>query len=108
MERSDIEDSKNGSAWHEAFHLMRRNKYRAYSEDELNNASTKYWGFKDGKLVCDNINEEYLTYTSQLIFSPKSMPKNNGVKVVDDASIRKFIIKHYGCPSDHVFQFPTP
>ena len=109
VERSDIEDSKNGSAWHEAFHLTRRNKYRSYSEDELKNASTTYWGFKNGKLGNNNnINEEYLTYTSQLIFSPKSMPTNGGIKVIDDASIRNYIIKHYGCPSNHVFQFPTP
>ena len=108
----DIEgepDSKIGSAWHEAFHLMRRNTYRSYSEDELRNASTTYWGFKNGLLGNNNnINEEYLTYTSQLIFSPKSMPTNEGAKVVDDASIRNYIIKHYGCPSDYVFQFPAP
>ena len=109
VERSDFEDSKNASAWHEAFHLMRRNKYRAYSVDELKNASTTYWGFKNGKLGNNNnFDEEYLTYTSQLIFSPNSMPTNDGVKVVNDASIRNYIIKHYGCPSDHEFQFPTP
>ena len=109
VEIEDEPDSKIGSAWHEAFHLMRRNTYRSYSEDELRNASTTYWGFKNGLLGNNNnnINEEYLTYTSQLIFSPKSMPTNEGAKVVDDASIRNYIIKHYGCPSDYVFQFPA-
>ena len=109
VERTDIEDSKNGSAWHEAFHLTRRNEWKKQSFDERATASTTYWGWNGNKLGNNNnFDEEYITFTSQLVFSPKSMPTNDGIKVYDDSSIQKYIIKHYKCPSNHSFQFPTP
>ena len=109
VERGDIEDSKNGSAWHEAFHLTRRNEWKKQGFEERSMASTSYWGFKNNKLGNNNrANEEYVTYTSQLIFSPQSMPESNGIKVDNDSSIKDYIRKNYKCPSNHSFQFPNP
>ena len=110
VDRVDIEDSKNGSAWHEAFHLTRRNEWKAQSFEERSTASTSYWGFnKNNKLVNNNsADEEYVAYTSQISFSPQSMPENNGVKVNNDSAIKNYIRKNYKCPSNHLFQFPIP
>ena len=107
VDRSDIEDSKNGSAWHEVIHLTRRNVWKTQSYDERKQSSTRYWGFENNKLGNNNnCNEEYLAYSSQLVFSPQSMPTNDGVKVNNDEKIKKYIQKHYGCPDDHQFVFP--
>lgn len=109
VERGDIEDSKNGSAWHEAFHLTRRNEWKTQSYEERTMASTTYWGWNGNKLGNNNsADEEYITFSSQLVFSPKSMPTNDGVKINDDSSIQRYIIKHYNCSSNHLFQFPKP
>ena len=109
VERGDIEDSKNGSAWHEAFHLTRRNEWKTQNYEERTMASTTYWGWNGNKLGNNNsADEEYITFSSQLVFSPKSMPTNDGVKINDDSSIQRYIIKHYNCSSNHLFQFPKP
>jgi len=51
-------------------------------------------------------NEEYITYKSQLIFCPNSMPKNDGVRISNDDEIKSYIRKHYSVRDDHIFEFP--
>ena len=110
VERPDIQDSKNGSAWHEVIHLTRRNAWKKQTEEERASASTTYWGFINNKLGNNNLcDEEYKAYASQLIFSPQSMPHNNGIKVGNLNAIQNYISKHYNkCDDDHNYQYPIP
>ena len=101
-------DSKLGSAWHEAYHLTRRNNWLKHTPEQRENASTKIWSFSTEKKLGNNNrpNEEYITYKSQLIFCPNSMPKNDGVRISNDDEIKSYIRKHYSVRDDHIFEFP--
>ena len=104
---ADELDSKLGSAWHEAFHLSRRNNWLKHTPEERRNASTKIWTFADKILGNDNRpNEEFITYYSQLIFCPNSMPKNDGIRISNIFEIENYIKKHYSTKEDHIFEFP--
>ena len=101
-------DTKLGSAWHEAYHLTRRNNWLKHTPEQRENASTKIWSFSTEKKLGNNNrpNEEYITYKSQLIFCPNSMPKNDGVRISNDDEIKSYIRKHYSVRDDHIFEFP--
>lgn len=109
IERDDNTELKDGSAWHEAFHLSRRNEYTKYSKADLENAATTYWGFnKDNLLINNNrCDEEYMTYWSQLSFSPQSMPYNSTEQVNDVGGIKLYVSNKYKeCQQDHIFRLP--
>ena len=110
IEDTSNEYLKDGSAWHEAFHLSRRNAWKTQSYNERFNAATKYWGFDEkGFLVCDNkCDEEYMAYRSQMAFSPQSMPYLPLGQVDNIESIQMYVASKYKKECyDHKFRLPS-
>ena len=108
IEREDNADVKDGSAWHEAFHLTRRNEFMKLSQEERENAATTYWGFNSNKRLSNNnnCNEEYIAFWAQLSFSPKSMPYNSTGQISDVGGIQLYVENKYpGCKL-HKFRLP--
>ena len=108
IEREDNADVKDGSVWHEAFHLTRRNEFMKLSQEERENAATTYWGFNSNKRLSNNNNcdEEYIAFWAQLSFSPKSMPHNSTGQISDVGGIQLYVENKYpGCKL-HKFRLP--
>ena len=110
IEDNSNEYLKDGSAWHEAFHLSRRNAWKTQSCNERRNAATQYWGFdENGFLFSDNnCDEEYMAYRSQMAFSPQSMPHLPLGQVDNNESIQLYVASKYKKECcDHKFRLPS-
>lgn len=88
-------EQKDASAWHEAVHLTRYNKWKQYGEQKSMTQFT-WKSINDRKSILsfrsnDFFEETYTTY-STMLFSPTSVRFNNGTNAEDLIGVKQYMV----------------